>query len=194
MIIIALYLILAHLVGDFILQSSKLVAWKNKSMLGLSVHILIHLAANFILLSPLIFSGETWLFYPIIAICFIHFWIDQTKITYDSDTSHKNRKSRAFVLDQVLHAIVISITLLFIRNVEIIVPNTLLWRLYSRPDLIIFFISLIFVTSVLDIYYYEKRIEQTKKAKLTLYSPKTLNRAAIVCAIYALYLIVNLGA
>ena len=76
------YLILAHLLGDFIFQPTKLVKWKMKSKKGLFVHSLVHFVVTSVILIPFLINGYLWLLIVAFAIAFLHFFIDAAKVKY----------------------------------------------------------------------------------------------------------------
>ncbi|MFC6267513.1 DUF3307 domain-containing protein [Frigoriflavimonas asaccharolytica] len=105
---IFLLLILAHLLGDFILQPNSWVADKEKKKLKsiyLYIHVLIHAALTAIFLWDL----QLWWMVAIIAIS--HFLIDAAKLLYQK----ANNRKFWFFLDQALHIFII-LGLLFILN------------------------------------------------------------------------------
>lgn len=107
------HLIIAHLLGDFPFQPAKLVEWKIKSKWGTLVHVVIHAIVGTIILLPFILNGAYELIYVILGVNAVHFFIDNAKINYalTNDT-----KIKPFILDQVLHIIVIYIAYLFVRD------------------------------------------------------------------------------
>ncbi len=97
---ILLLLILAHLLGDFILQPNSWVAHKEKNKLKsiyLYLHILIHAAITLVFL----WNIELWWIVLIIAVT--HYFIDAAKLIYQKT----NNKKFWFFLDQALHIAVI---------------------------------------------------------------------------------------
>ena len=93
-------LILAHLLGDFILQPNSWVADKESKKLKskyLYLHVLIHTVLSFIFLWDLQF----WWVAVLVGIT--HFIIDAAKLSFQTI---KNKKSWFFI-DQALHTLVI---------------------------------------------------------------------------------------
>ena len=91
-------LILAHLVGDFLLQPSSWVKAKEQQKLRawqLYVHAGVHGALSWLL----IWDVSFWKWALLIAL--VHFVIDAAKITFQTD---KTRRSW-FVTDQLLHLV-----------------------------------------------------------------------------------------
>ncbi|MDF2550735.1 MAG: hypothetical protein K0R77_10 [Chryseobacterium sp.] len=94
-------LILAHLLGDFILQPNSWVADKESKKLKskyLYLHVLIHTVLSFIFLWDLQF----WWVAVLVGIT--HFIIDAAKLSFQTI---KNKKSWFFI-DQALHTLVIT--------------------------------------------------------------------------------------
>lgn len=95
-----LYFTIAHLMGDFLFQTSKIVKLKNKSFWGVVYHVvLISLAMNIVLFP---YIKELWSF--ILINSFFHFTLDKTKIYIE----HKQKESKVlinFFLDQFLHMV-----------------------------------------------------------------------------------------
>jgi len=93
-------LILAHLLGDFILQPNSWVADKENQILRskyLYFHILIHTILS------LIFLWDLKLWWIVILIGITHFIIDVAKLSFQNI---KTKKAWFFV-DQILHILVI---------------------------------------------------------------------------------------
>jgi hypothetical protein len=111
---ILLYLILSHLIGDFVLQPNKLVHWKIKSKKGAFVHVLIHFIVNLLIFLPFLIKGYLWLIVVFFFMSFIHFWIDEVKIKYDLKY---DKKVKAFILDQFLHLLIVFIAYIAIRYI-----------------------------------------------------------------------------
>jgi hypothetical protein len=94
-------LILAHLLGDFILQPNSWVADKERRKLKspyLYLHVLIHIVLSFI------FLWNTDLWWVALLVGGTHFIIDASKLIFQTV---KNKK-RWFFIDQLLHMLVIA--------------------------------------------------------------------------------------
>ncbi len=94
-------LILAHLLGDFILQPNSWVADKERRKLKspyLYLHVLIHIVLSFI------FLWNTDLWWVALLVGGTHFIIDASKLIFQTV---KNKK-RWFFIDQLLHILVIA--------------------------------------------------------------------------------------
>ncbi len=97
---IFIQLILAHLIGDFILQPSSWVADKEKKKTGsiyLYIHVLVHTALAMLLL-------WNWSYWWIgVAVGVSHFIIDAAKLHLQKSNNHRTW----FFLDQFLHLAVL---------------------------------------------------------------------------------------
>ncbi|SHF74887.1 DUF3307 domain-containing protein [Chryseobacterium vrystaatense] len=94
-------LILAHLLGDFILQPNSWVADKERRKLKspyLYLHVLIHTVLSFIFL----WNTDVWWISLVIGIT--HFIIDASKLSFQTVKNKKNW----FFIDQLLHVLVIT--------------------------------------------------------------------------------------
>lgn len=182
------YLILAHLLGDFVLQPNKLVLWKIKSKAGVFVHALVHFLINIIVLFPFIAKGALWLIPAALFISSIHFCIDQTKINYD--LKH-DKKVLPFLIDQLLHLLTILLVYFFLGKIELNIPNTNFYEIYTNIRIIIFCSLIILVTTVVEIYRFQKNREKDRKATLKLNSDKMLNRLISLTLIYILLMILS---
>lgn len=116
---IFIQLILAHLLGDFILQPNSWVADKENQKLKspyLYYHVLIHTALSFI------FLWDVKLWWVAILVGVSHFIIDACKLSFQNNLT----KKRWFFIDQALHVAVIGIVSLrfsefdfeFLKNKE----------------------------------------------------------------------------
>ncbi len=94
-------LILAHLLGDFILQPNSWVADKENHILKskyLYFHVLIHIALS------LIFLWDLQLWWVAVLVGVTHFIIDAAKLSFQTVKT----KKRWFFIDQLLHILVIA--------------------------------------------------------------------------------------
>ncbi|WP_312303604.1 DUF3307 domain-containing protein [Chryseobacterium sp.] len=94
-------LILAHLLGDFILQPNSWVADKENYKLKskfLYFHVLIHTVLSFI------FLWDLQLWWAAVLVGITHFIIDAAKLSFQTIKT----KKRWFFIDQLLHVLVIA--------------------------------------------------------------------------------------
>jgi hypothetical protein len=147
-----LQLFLAHLIGDFFLQSNKDVQNKESKQWR-SSYLYIHALVHFVLL--LIFTGlprilntfsiNTLLYYwkPAVLIAILHLLIDGSKLQFQKPHTKRNW----FFIDQALHLIVLFIVGSYMQNlqysfsllaqIQILAPFTAILFLLKPTSLII---------------------------------------------------------
>ena len=139
MIILFIKLILAHFIGDFLLQPQKWVTHKeskkHKSKY-LYYHILVHIAALLVVLQ---FNFEYWLAF--VSIILSHYIIDLIKLRLKT----KSNGRLLFGLDQLAHLIVIAIVVSIYQPYELNINS-----LYN-PKFLLFITALLGVTVVSSI-------------------------------------------
>ena len=185
------YLILAHLIADFVLQPTKLVMWKIKSKNGGIIHALVHFIVSTILLLPIIINGVPWLILVTLAISFIHFWIDGGKINYD--IKH-DKKVRPFVIDQMLHLLTILLIYFFIQSTTYTLPDMTFYRVYTNIVFVNFLSLLIFFTAVIEVYRFQKERERNQKAQIKFHTKQLAQRVVVFSALYIIFLILAIFA
>lgn len=94
--ILTIKLLLAHLIGDFLLQPDSWVKDKEEKKQR-SVYLYLHVAIHFILAWAV--SGELDFWPMALLLAVVHGLIDFTKLRYQTESS----KRRWFVTDQLLH-------------------------------------------------------------------------------------------
>lgn len=183
------YLILTHLLGDFVLQPSKLVHWKMRSYKGTLVHSLIHFFIGIVLLLPFIFNGYAWLIAIVFTISLIHFFIDQAKISY---SLKHDEKVRPFIIDQMLHLLTIMLVNFFLGNMEFTLPENQFTLIYSDLKIINFFSFLVFGGSVIEIYNFQKNREKNTKAQLKFNKIEMVKRMLAFTMVYGFFTILSI--
>ena len=151
---IILLLILAHLLGDFILQPDSWVAHKEKYKTGsiyLYIHVLIHAALTFLFLWNL----DLWWIVAIIAVT--HYAIDAAKLIFQK----ANNKKLWFFVDQALHLLVIVSIAVYINGINL---N------FIDQKLILIFTGLVFITLPTSVLI---------KNLLSAWSPVTVDHSKI---------------
>lgn len=94
--LILVKLILAHLIGDFLLQPRSWVEHKER-LKTFAPQLYYHCAVHGVLVALVLWGSWSWLWG--LAITVVHYAIDVVKISFQSPQS----KSRWFVADQVMH-------------------------------------------------------------------------------------------
>lgn len=110
--IIFLKLLIAHLLGDFIFQSSAFVKEKEQKKIK-SVRLYFHAVLHGLLSIILLWDISFWKNALIIIIT--HFLIDITKVYYNS----KKHQREAFLIDQISHILILIIISLQFTNTTI---------------------------------------------------------------------------
>lgn len=124
-------LILAHLLGDFILQPDSWVAHKEKNKaksIYLYIHVFIHAALTFLFLWNL----ELWWIVLIIGVT--HYIIDAAKLIFQK----QNNKKLWFFIDQALHISVILGIVIYLNGIN--------FENLINERSILFFTGLVFLT------------------------------------------------
>lgn len=165
---------MAHLLGDFVFQPSKLVIWKISSKWGILVHCIVHFILLALVVYPYLFLGNFYFLTAILFVTACHFFIDNAKISYDL---RHNNKVGPFLIDQLLHFIAIALAASFLEKSA---PA----QLYSDPRLIIFLCLAIVIGPVVEVFRYQKARSHDAKAKFRPNIPNTLARLAIFTLIY----------
>jgi hypothetical protein len=96
-------MLLAHLVGDYVLQWDSLAGWKSRELKGVTAHCLVVTAVTWLISLP--FDSTWWR--GILFICVAHFFIDAVQLYVRPPISALAR----FTLDQAAHFLVIALAL-----------------------------------------------------------------------------------
>ena len=140
MITLALKFLIAHVVGDFVLQPDKWVRDKELRKIKspyLYYHIVVHL------LSLLVLFRFEWKYLPVLLIIVIsHFIIDLIKLYLKGTINAK----LLFLVDQLLHIIVIGLVVFYYEPYKIDID-----LLFSEKSLILIFavLCVTFVSSII---------------------------------------------
>lgn len=95
---ITAYLLVSHLISDFILQTTRLVAWKIKTFRGTLFHVAIFCLTSLVVLLPLLYNLQVWIVILLIGI--VHYFTDQIKINIELK---KDPSDVPFIADQGIH-------------------------------------------------------------------------------------------
>ncbi len=162
-----LHIIIAHFIGDFVLQPTSLLKKKYESWVGTFIHsgIIGILMALFLL--P--FWQNTYIWILVIIVTVTHFIQDVSKVNY-LKANKKNRSMVPFLLDQFAHLL-----LLFILGKDLIklVPAAMpdqITALYFSLEFVVGLLGLIISTFVLDIFIYQYKLKTKRRLK---YIPNT---------------------
>lgn len=182
------YLILAHLIADFILQPTALIRWKYKSWKGVAVHALIHFGLYLLILWPFLPNGPiVWM---ALGIAFCHFFIDRNKITRENQSK---AYLASFYLDQIYHFITLIVGSSVLGLTTRVAENGILWlKFYNSPLVVLALISLILSTYFVEIVQYQKKREKGDAAKFMPNYKNVLARALICILIFAVWTFVSI--
>jgi len=166
---IILFLILSHMVADFLLQPTSLVKKKFEGWLGIFIHVVIHALVLCAFLSPYLLNAQI---YKVIAfIASSHFLVDTIKVHYEK--KHQNF-SLSYWLDQLAHFTFIIIGFeLFIKGERLLS--------YTHPAIILYLILAIFVTLTYEIGEQQQRRSDAlpRNFKLNLNKKMMLKRLVL---------------
>lgn len=141
MLILLLKLLLAHLVGDFVLQTKQLILRRGENVLYLLLHAFIHVLLLFLVFFPAI--SAAW--FAILSIGIAHLAIDSLKVWAEKRWPHK--PVTLFVTDQALHIAVIIAVVIRIHGF----PLTLIEPI-SIAKLLLYLIAFIILAVVSPIF------------------------------------------
>lgn len=161
MLVLIIKLLIAHVIGDFVLQPNSWVeAKKSKTFKSkyFYLHGLVHLISLIILLE---FNWSYWL--SILIIVVSHLIIDLLKLNLEG----KINSRRLFVLDQLLHLAVISVVVYF--NTPYIIE---LGKIYSTESLLLVLaiLTISFVSSIIMKIIMSKWVLEEDKSEDSLES------------------------
>lgn len=190
------YLILGHLIADFVLQPEKLVKWKHKSWVGTLVHGGVHGAVTLALFAPFLLArwgGEAapWLiFLAIFGISALHVLIDTVKIWFER---RSKRHLVLFMGDQAAHLMVLLGAGLWLAVSGIGfegkrgLDGFLYW--YSHPSVIMGLCLLLTVSYAYELMLFQRRREGNAKAQFVPNYRGMVRRTVIAGGLYALVLL-----
>ncbi len=131
-------MLLAHLVGDYILQWNKLAYWKSRELKGVAVHCLIVLGVTWLFALPF---DPTW-WDGALLIGGLHFMIDATQLLLKPRIAPMAR----FALDQVAHFLVIFMVLIWGGFLDLSNVTVQLTVVFQNDRLLLYLLGYAFVT------------------------------------------------
>lgn len=186
--LIFLYLILGHLVGDFLLQPSGLVIYKQKSLYGILLHSLIILIAQTVFLIPYLDSLKVGL--VLIGIGVLHFGIDYLKIRIKKGLDYP---IIPFTLDQITHfTVLLGACYLIKKNIPTFFLESWWFQsLYQNTTLLTYFAGVIFFSYTLDIVHLTFKLQKNPNYKYKRGYFDMLVRVAGFALIYIGYSVIT---
>jgi hypothetical protein len=129
------HLFLAHLIGDYPLQSEWLIENK-RSLWGLTLHIAIHLAVTLFIVGSA--SAEVWP--KILVLVLIHFLLDFTKSLFGSRWPKQG--ALQYVVDQLIHILSIFLVSSWIESDldAVFLPVNTTWTIYTIGYLMVTYV------------------------------------------------------
>ncbi len=184
-------LILAHLAGDFLFQPGKLAMWKQKSLLGVLVHVLIVVALVGILFIPYLNQTQIWIAMGVLGLT--HFGQDALKVWYEKKFNTKG-SAYPFFVDQFMHIAIIIILGLYL-SANLTVPEVslgFLGNLYFNQNIYIYLSLLILFSYALDIAIFQSKKHKDPKAKYTRQYDAMSKRVVAFSVGYLLFIVLGL--
>jgi len=158
---IFIYLLLVHLLADFVFQPEALVAWKHKSWKGIFVHVFILFVMSLAFFWPIVATINVFGAGVLLANAGLHFLMDKDKIRMEKKGKH--HFVQLFFLDQLFHVAVLGVVTYFLAYCLQSDPRTM-------GKLVGFFGSFLpfavyVIVAILSTYVYEIVTFQFKREK-----------------------------
>jgi hypothetical protein len=129
------YLVLAHLLGDFVLQTDWMVR-RRDDLRVLTLHAGIHFTLMFLLIGA--FRSDIWPYLLLLAL--IH--LGQDRLKNNITNRRPDWTKPFFVIDQVLHFAAIFLFVFWLQKVSGILP------IPGKPELVMIAIAFLFISYV----------------------------------------------
>lgn len=179
-----LYLLMAHLVSDYLLQPDNLVEWKNQSKWGLTIHAFIHFLFNTLVLY--VYTGRLAVAALALLLAIFHYTIDLTKAIYDRKNGHH---SFSYWADQLVHYVsLLVVTLIAWRFDGVFAGRTIgtgnpFELMFFNPFIISYFSLAIFIT--LTVEYSSGLYSKKKHRSFSMLDKKNMiKRLLLVTIVY----------
>ncbi len=155
-------LLLAHIIGDFPLQTDFLYKWKKVKSWGVLPHVLVCTVINIFALYPFWEKPQIWI--TIGALGLVHALLDRGKILISSYLKKDNLLQ--FFLDQILHVTSIWAAAFWLSNF-IVTDRCQPFGITMECRYVIYLIAIIFsvFASVPIIYYIQNYFYKNRKAR-----------------------------
>jgi len=155
------YLIIAHLLADFILQSNRLIAWKTKEFRGVIMHVCIFATVALIILFPYLIYWQTWAVVGIISI--FHLIVDQTKINI---ALRYDKYALPFIADQALHFASLILGGYYLSTLPFNLPNNFFFNhIYTNIAFVGIILVFIFLGYIINILFFQQN--QSRKTSIS---------------------------
>ncbi len=165
--------LIAHVLGDFYLQSKAIAKGKQTSFKNLVIHGIVYLLAMAMVILPLL--GLTFLKWVLLAAS-LHFLVDWFKILFTQKRSLTDKnKTRLYLMDQLLHIILLAGTVFIAAQVE-----TIQWTSVMSPLIEYFNLEIgLFLKWMLALLIVIKPVSITIGIVLWQYQPITVDKEEV---------------
>jgi len=157
------YLILAHLIADFPLQSDKIYAIRLKHKWGVLLHVGIYFLTNLVIAFPFLRYRQFW--FAILFLAVTHLIEDWAKIALTRKAIQDSLG--LFFIDQVVHVFFIWLSCNVLFNIPTPeITNQFVQRYYFNTHIILMLIGLVFsvFAGAVLIYYVRKCVHRIKSS------------------------------
>ncbi|MBN1560758.1 DUF3307 domain-containing protein [candidate division KSB1 bacterium] len=166
-------LLLAHVIGDFPLQTDAIFRLKTKYSWGVLPHVFICSIMNTLVLIPFLNNFRTWV--AILLLAIIHIILDRTKLSVAEKISRDNFLQ--FFVDQALHVFSVWLVALWLTKV-VDRSDYAVTGILANKELIIQLTAYIFAAfaGAPIIFYARKFWTKSKQNEASLLYPNFLQR------------------
>lgn len=148
-----LLFVLAHFIGDYVLQNNQIVAWKHRSFTGVVFHTLLVTLAFIVVLWPYLHSSAVLIAIGLNGV--LHLAQDQFKVKMIGRFSSS---LSAFLFDQAAHLIVAAALAYWVIEVQPnIAADAFIAPLYHSPIVALFFLGVVLLAHAAEIFQYVVR-------------------------------------
>ena len=148
-------------------------------------HVAIHFVLILIVFLPYLLANQIWPLFAAIGLAIFHFLIDQSKINYD--LKH-DQKVKPFLVDQIFHFLTIFIAYLLLKDFVEPLAQTTFNQIYTEVRITIFLSFTVLVSTVVEVYYFQRQREKNKNAKLRVNTDQMLTRILVLTGVYIVFM------
>lgn len=179
-----LYLLLAHLTADFLLQPQKLVDAKHKTMMAVGLHVVVHFFIMMLFLFPFWMHIDVLIVSGVVA--FVHAVIDFIKVKAEN---YGNKYVFYFFVDQISHVSLLVMAAVLMSDAPIMKYEgwflPLQW--YLNP-FVIFGVCLLIIASYVSAIAKFQFVRRGEK-KFKPNRKRMLRNVILVSAVYGLIVV-----
>lgn len=182
---IYLHFLIAHFIGDYWLQNTRIVDWKHRSVVGVLFHASLVLLAFVVVLWP--YLHDSRVVTAILVNYVVHAVQDQLKVMVEH---YWEKPFTPYALDQVLHWTLALALAWWVSDVSPQFPDNGLGQglaaLYTSPLVMGYLLGLILLTYAWDITRYIWRISRGRYFDYQRDFRGMVTRVGILTAVFAL--------